>query len=240
MEALFISDIHLGSKSCMVNKFLELLQSIEENLPKRIFIIGDFIDGWKFSKNKFQWKDKEIKVIRKLLKFMQRGVHITYIAGNHDSFIRKYIDPNIVDNFCILDEYILETPDNKKYLLIHGDQFDAFIKHKYVNKWLMYLGDSCYETVIKISRLYMRAFKSNFSISKYIKYKFKNAMMFISSFEETLENHAHMNKCYGVICGHIHCPKISNDQKYINTGDFVENCSYVWMNEKGKFFLETV
>jgi UDP-2,3-diacylglucosamine pyrophosphatase LpxH len=237
MKFLFVSDVHLGAKSSQSDKFLKLLKTIEKNPPEVIYIIGDFIDGWKFTRKKFHWTEKETKILRKLLKFVQNGVKIVYVAGNHDDFMRKYIDTKIMDNFCIVDQCCVITPDNKKYLVIHGDQFDVLIKHKYANKWMMYLGDSFYEATIHLSRKYMKIFNSNFSISKYIKTKFKNAMMFISCFESTLQDYAERNDYDGVICGHIHFPRVSDDLRYLNTGDFVENNSCIFMSHEGKFEL---
>lgn len=240
MNTLFISDVHLGARSCRTDKFLKLLKIVEDNPPKQIFIIGDFIDGWKFRRNRFRWGENETKILRRLLKFIQKGIKVVYVAGNHDWFLRDFLDKNMFQNLSIVDEFVLTTPADKKYLITHGDQFDAFIKHRFSNRWLMNLGDKCYETMIGVSKKYMELFNSNFSISKFIKTRFKNAMMYISSFEETLEEHAKRNDCFGVICGHIHCPKVSSDLKYINTGDFVENNSYVVMDDDGNFSLNFI
>lgn len=240
-KILFISDTHLGSHSARTDKLIEVLKKAEDiESLETIYLIGDFIDGWKLSRKKFSWKEQENKIIRKLIKFIQNGIKIVYIAGNHDDFMRKYIGIDAIKNLSVLDEDFLNIDGGKKYLIIHGDQFDAFIKHKLSSDWLIYLGDSCYETLIYVSRKYMELFNSKFSISKFIKGKFKNAMKYISSYEDKLMDYADRNGCYGVICGHIHCPKISEDLKYINTGDFVENNSYVWMDGKGNFYLEYI
>ena len=43
IEALFVSDVHLGSRGCKADLLLSHLQDID---PEKIFIVGDFIDGW--------------------------------------------------------------------------------------------------------------------------------------------------------------------------------------------------
>lgn len=40
IDALLISDIHLGSKGCNADKLLETLKKYE---PKELIIVGDFI-----------------------------------------------------------------------------------------------------------------------------------------------------------------------------------------------------
>ena len=45
VEAIFISDVHLGSKGSNAEQLLNVLKQYE---PKYLFIVGDFIDGWLF------------------------------------------------------------------------------------------------------------------------------------------------------------------------------------------------
>jgi UDP-2,3-diacylglucosamine pyrophosphatase LpxH len=42
VKALFISDVHLGSKGSKASALLEMLKQYE---PEYLFIVGDFIDG---------------------------------------------------------------------------------------------------------------------------------------------------------------------------------------------------
>ena len=42
IEALFISDVHLGSRGSNAKELLEVLKQYK---PKTLFIVGDFIDG---------------------------------------------------------------------------------------------------------------------------------------------------------------------------------------------------
>ena len=73
------------------------------------------------------------------------------------------------------------------------------------------------------------------SFSKWIKTKVKNAVSFISSFEATLVKEAKIRNCHTVICGHIHTPadKQVDGIRYVNTGDWIENFSFVTIYEEG-------
>ena len=64
----------------------------------------------------------------------------------------------------------------------------------------------------------------------------KNAVNFIGSFEKALAEEARRRGVDGVICGHIHHPTIRDIDgvTYVNTGDFVESCSYVVEHSDGR------
>ena len=68
---------------------------------------------------------------------------------------------------------------------------------------------------------------SYWSLSQYLKHKVKNAVQYITDFEETLVNEAKKKGYDGVICGHIHRPIIKNinGMLYCNDGDWVESMS---------------
>jgi UDP-2,3-diacylglucosamine pyrophosphatase LpxH len=72
------------------------------------------------------------------------------------------------------------------------------------------------------------------SLSKYLKDNVKAAISFMVDFENEMVRQAKKRHCHTVVCGHIHTPsdKMINDVRYINTGDWVENCSYVMYENK--------
>ena len=67
----------------------------------------------------------------------------------------------------------------------------------------------------------------------------KNAVNFISSFEELLSSEARRYAADGVICGHIHHAAAHEEFgiAYINTGDWVESCTAVVEHYDGRFEL---
>ena len=61
VEALFISDVHLGSRG---SNALELTEMLKKYEPEYLFIVGDFIDGW-LLKRRHHWNQDFTNVIRK-------------------------------------------------------------------------------------------------------------------------------------------------------------------------------
>jgi UDP-2,3-diacylglucosamine pyrophosphatase LpxH len=223
VEALFISDVHLGSKGSNAQELLEVLKKYE---PKKLFIVGDFIDGWLLKKRHY-WPQSNTNVIRKILSYSKNGTEVFYITGNHDEYLRNYT-PFDFGNIQIVDELVWND-----YFITHGDKYDGVVQLK----WLGMLGSVGYELAIVIDRTLKRLGYKR-SLSKYLKDKVKGAVKFITSFEKQLEYQAEKRKCKGVICGHIHTPLLDLDREihYINCGDWIENNSYITYN-KGKFKL---
>jgi len=223
IEALFISDVHIGSKGCNANELLETLKLYE---PETLFIVGDFIDGWLLKKRHY-WKQDYTNLIRKILSYSKKGTRVVYITGNHDEFLRHYSPLLFGENIEIVDEIIW-----KDYYIVHGDLYDGVVKLK----WLGVLGSIGYELAIQIDRS-MKRLGYKKSLSKWAKDKVKNAVKFITSFEKQLVFQAKKRGCKGVICGHIHKPEnsIIDEVHYLNCGDWIENNSYI-VYDQGQFY----
>jgi UDP-2,3-diacylglucosamine pyrophosphatase LpxH len=225
-EALLISDVHLGSKGSNSEKLLEVLKSYT---PEKLIIVGDFIDGWLLEK-RFHWRQSYTNVIRKVLSYSKKGTEVIYITGNHDDFLRNYTPISFDKNIKIVDDYILDTKLGK-YWITHGDKYDGITELNYLAK----IGSYGYEVVIRLDK-FLKKIGINSKISKWLKENLKNAIKFISDFEFRMTSIAKNKKLDGVICGHIHtpCEKIINGVHYINTGDWIENNSFVIIKEKIK------
>ena len=139
----------------------------------------------------------------------------------------------VFDNILITRECIHTTLNNKRYLIIHGDQFDGIVTK---NKWIQKIGAIIYDFSLGINKLF-RVFK--FSFSNFLKQKAKEAVKYIGNYEDTLSEYCKLNEYDGVICGHIHAPtdKQMNNIHYINTGDFVESLTAVIETVDGEIKL---
>jgi len=218
IEALFISDVHLGSKGSNAEQALNVLKQYQ---PEYLFLVGDIVDGW-LLKRKFRWPQSHTNVIRKIMSYSKNGTKVIYLPGNHDEFAREYLDLNF-GNIEIHNEYIW----NNTYIT-HGDLYDGVVKLK----WLGILGSIGYDFAISIDRrLKKLGFKR--SLSKFLKDKVKEAVKFITSFEDELCRQAIKHNCKTVMCGHIHHPedKLIGDVRYLNCGDWIENNSYIIYND---------
>jgi UDP-2,3-diacylglucosamine pyrophosphatase LpxH len=225
-KTIFISDVHLGSKGSNPKELYKLLNKEQ---PQKIFIVGDFIDGW-LLKKRFHWTKDSTDVIRKILSYSNKGTQVVYVTGNHDDFLRSYSPLNF-GNIKIVDEW-----EWNGYLITHGDLYDGIVQLK----WLGIIGSYGYELALMIDRT-LKRFGYKKSFSKMVKDKVKSAVKFITDFERQLAYQAHSRGLKGVICGHIHKPenkkiKIKNKTiHYLNCGDWIENNSYIVYN--GKFKL---
>lgn len=225
VEALFISDVHLGSKGSNADDLLKMLKEYE---PEYLFIVGDFIDGWLLKKRHY-WTQDFTNVIRKILSYSKNGTKVVYVTGNHDDFLRHYTPTSFSENIQIVDEFIWN-----EYYIVHGDQFDGIVKMK----WLGVLGSWGYEAAIWIDRVLKRLGYKR-SLSKFLKRNVKDAIKFITDFEKQAAYQAKLHNCHGVIVGHIHTPTDTyvGDIHYLNCGDWVENNSYI-VYKNGKFTIK--
>jgi UDP-2,3-diacylglucosamine pyrophosphatase LpxH len=139
--------------------------------------------------------------------------------------------------FHLQNKLILEL-DGKKAWFFHGDIFDVTMQH---SKWLAKLGAIGYDSLILLNSVVNWCLKlfgrEKMSFSKKIKAKFKDAVKFINSFEETAAELAIENGYQYVVCGHIHQPEkrnvLVNDGEvvYLNSGDWVENLTALEYNQ---------
>lgn len=235
-KTIFISDLHLGSKGAQADLLSNFLKHHECD---ELFLIGDIIDGWKIQQNRWRWKQSHTNVIRRILGYSKRGTKVTYITGNHDEFIRPFVQSFDFGNnikLCNQADYI--DSKEKKYLVTHGDMFDGITR---MAPWISFLGDKAYDFVLWInSRFNWWRHKLGFgywSLSKYLKLKVKKAIDFVFKFEKNVTDYAKRKGYDGVICGHIHTPEIKmvDDMVYMNDGDWVESCSALVETLDGKW-----
>jgi UDP-2,3-diacylglucosamine pyrophosphatase LpxH len=237
IRSLFISDVHLGMKAIRVQQLINFLQA---HRTETIYLVGDFLDGWRLSKN-WHWPQAYNELFRILFEMAANGTKIIYLPGNHDEFLREYLGTHFGD-IEIVDTAIHHAADGKRYLVIHGDQFDVVVRHA---KWLAHLGDWAYRSALAINGVVnwvrRRMGLSYWSLSAWAKHKVKNAVSFIGRFEEALAHEADRADVDGVICGHIHHADMHDKYgtRYINTGDWVESCTAVAENADGQFELIT-
>jgi UDP-2,3-diacylglucosamine pyrophosphatase LpxH len=145
-----------------------------------------------------------------------------------------------VGNIKLLDKYDYYAVNGKKYLIIHGDFFDALMLNK---KWLMHIGDTAYNIMIWINT-HFNFVRSLFgmeywSLSKWLKRNTKEALNFIHNFEDHVSTYCKNGNYDGIICGHIHTAEIKNinDVEYMNSGDWVESCTAIVEHMNGNFEL---
>lgn len=224
VRSIFVSDVHLGCRHAKAHAFADFLDRHDADY---IYLVGDIIDGWRLRK-RWYWQPVYNRIFRRLLEMADRGTHVCYAPGNHDSFLRSFIDNIALETVEIADEFIHEAADERRYLITHGDLFDDV---EIRAQWLSMLGAYGYDLLMYLNgwmnRLRQLVGLEACCFTKSIKSRVKLAVNFVSKFETRLVEHARANDCDGVICGHVHTPTVieMDSINYFNTGDWVENCS---------------
>jgi UDP-2,3-diacylglucosamine pyrophosphatase LpxH len=234
-RTIFISDIHLGTSGCQAKRLLEFLKATESD---KLYLIGDIVDGWQL-KRRWYWHQTHNDVVQLVLKKAKKGTKVIFVPGNHDESVRQFIGLDF-GGIKIRDELVHKTADGRKLLVLHGDRFDGVIA---CAKWLAYVGDSLYTLILKFNQYYnswrARVGLPYWSLSQYLKLKVKNAVSYITSFEQALAAEARKKGLDGVICGHIHKPEIRDIDGilYCNDGDWVESLSALVEEANGQLRL---
>ncbi len=231
-RAIFVSDIHLGTASCQADKLLDFLRHTDS---AHLYLVGDIIDGWQL-KRRWYWHQTHNDVVQKVLRKARKGTRVTYIAGNHDEAMRHFLGLAF-GGIDIRAEAEHTTADGRRFLVTHGDLFDAVVQNA---RWLAYLGDAAYILTLKLNQYFnhVRAKLgfSYWSLAQFLKHRVKNAVSYITSFEDALAHEARRRGFDGVICGHIHKAEIRDigGIQYCNDGDWVESLTALVETEAGE------
>lgn len=224
VRSVFISDTHLGCKYSQADSLVAFLDEIS---PDYLYLVGDFIDGWRLRRS-WHWQPAFSRVLRRLLDLAKAGVRIRYTPGNHDDFLRQFLhDFGFLE---IADEFTHEAADGRRYLVLHGDRFDNV---EIRAQWLSVVGAVGYDWLMWVDNLLNRGRRllgqPPIFLSGYLKRRLKQAISFVSKYEQQLTREAFSQGCDGVICGHVHTPAISDHRvfsrviRYLNTGDWMEH-----------------
>lgn len=242
-NAVWISDLHLGTPHLQDTKLLAFLKSLENDdghgyRVKTLYLNGDIIDITYFNYKIFLSKHRTI--IKKFLRIADSDTtEVIYIKGNHEAPIHKDVfvdDDSEFNGIKLRSHYIHHSLNGKKYLVIHGDQFDGIVN---MHPILYKLGDAAYSLMHVINNIqnYIRRKLgfAEFSFAHWIKTKAKGAVKFIADFENLIVEYAKKYDVDGVICGHIHVPedRIIDGIHYLNSGTFCEIASAVMEDEDG-------
>jgi UDP-2,3-diacylglucosamine pyrophosphatase LpxH len=234
-RTVWISDIHLGTKHAQVDALLDFLRDVD---CKYLYLVGDFIDGWQLQ-SKWHWQDSYNVLVQKLLRKSRKETRVIYLTGNHDEFLEQFLGMRF-GSVTITREVIHTAANGKKYLVLHGHQFDGLAQF---NRLLEKIGTRLYDWVLDLNLYYNRVRRrlgfGYWSLSAYLKSKAKSAVKYITEYEETIVQMARKHEVQGVICGHIHRAetKTIGGVEYLNCGDWVESCTALVEHFDGKIEL---
>jgi UDP-2,3-diacylglucosamine pyrophosphatase LpxH len=222
-RAVWISDVHLGTKHAQVSALLDFLRQHE---CEQLYLVGDLIDGWEL-RHKWYWRDEYNVLIQKLLRKSRKETRITYITGNHDEFVEQFLGLRF-GRVTLARQAIHTGLDGRRYLVIHGHQGDGVM---HFNRLLDRVGSRIYQHLLDLNLYFNRVRRrlgfGYWSLSAYLKFKAKRAVKYVNDYEVALAQMARRQKLDGVICGHIHRAEIKRVEgvQYLNCGDWVESCT---------------
>ncbi len=231
-RTVWISDFHLGTAGCNADLLLGFLKAVQ---PDVLYLVGDIIDGWRLKRG-WYWPPSHNDIVRRILKLANKGTRVVYIPGNHDEMLRDYTGLSF-GGVEVVSEAVHVTAEGKRLLVLHGDEFDGVVLYA---KWLAFLGDHAYAALLRLNIVFnvvRRRFGLPYwSLSAHLKKKVKNAVAFVSRFEEAVAHAAAERGVDGVVCGHIHCAEVRQfgAVTYYNDGDWVESCTALVEHRDGR------
>jgi UDP-2,3-diacylglucosamine pyrophosphatase LpxH len=231
-RTIWISDIHLGTRGCKAEYLLDFLKHTDSDTR---FLVGDIVDGWRLKKS-WYCPQAHNDVVQKLLRKARKGTRVIYVPGNHDEVLRDYTEM-VFGGVTLKTEAYHVTADGKRLWITHGDQFDAVVRYA---RWLALVGDWAYNMVQGIN-YWMNQFRRllgfrYWSLSQFLKHRVKNAVQYVSRFEEVVAEEARKRGADGVVCGHIHHAEMRDFDGilYCNDGDWVESCTALVEHRNGQ------
>jgi UDP-2,3-diacylglucosamine pyrophosphatase LpxH len=206
LDAVIVSDLHLGSDNCQARDLVRLLEKIGngELATERLILNGDVFDSIDFRRlTKRHWK--VLSLIRKL----SDNLDILWLCGNHDG------SAEVVSHLLgvsVMDEYVL-TSGGRNILVLHGHVFDEFIDAHPILTWV---ADAVYVLLQRLDRTHY--------LAKVAKQGSKTFLRCARLIEEKSVEYARKKGCAAVCCGHTHaaCSRTDGPVHYHNSGCWTE------------------
>jgi UDP-2,3-diacylglucosamine pyrophosphatase LpxH len=234
-RALWISDVHLGSRHAQARALLDFLRDVE---CRHLYLVGDIVDGWEL-KRRWAWDPDANTVVQKILRLNRKETRVTYLYGNHDEFLGGFEGLSL-GGVQLAERAIHVTADRRRMLVLHGHQLDGLV---HFNRLLERVGSRMYDWILDFNlhfnRVRRRMGFGYWSVSSYLKLQAKSAVQYVTQFEEGMCRLASTSRVDGVICGHIHRAEIRviDGMTYMNCGDWVESCTALAEHFDGSFEL---
>ncbi len=203
---LIISDLHLGSAYSKEEEIYDLLTSIQFD---ELILAGDIIE--------FLRKPVFTETTQKLINFICKlEKKVIYIVGNHDDALKSFIGKRSGEiEFVKQYEFVY---GERKFRIQHGDQYDTgVVKWRYTIEFISFI-QNMIERIFKIDL-------TTWWANRQIKKRQLKRIWDLVKWNEDADV---------FIMGHTHNPEVliwvDKNEKiktYVNTGDWVNNCTYV-------------
>ncbi|NBZ87939.1 UDP-2,3-diacylglucosamine diphosphatase [Stagnihabitans tardus] len=231
--ALFLSDLHLGSRACREELLLSFLQS---HSADRIYLVGDILDTWMPVRH---WSARQQDILSLLFARGREGARLIYTPGNHDAFFRRFIG-QALGGVEIEDRLIHETAEGRRLLVVHGDEGDVFETHfPRITRLVARVDGAFRGAVAGWNRVRARMGLAPSRLADLVVKWVNDAARACDDFETRLSGIALAHQADGIICGHFHKPALTErpDALYANCGDWVENATALVETTGGRLVL---
>jgi UDP-2,3-diacylglucosamine pyrophosphatase LpxH len=231
VRAAFISDLHLGTRECQADQIAAFLRRVE---METLYLVGDVVDLWSMRRGIY-WPAAHHEVLRLIMDKVRAGTRVVYVPGNHDELARLLVG-SVLAGVEVHEECIHVTRDGRRMLVMHGDAFDAAVRF---SPALKLIGCALYGMIVVANRPVncVRTLLGlpRWSLVHWLKARVGNAMTYVHRFEQAAAAAAAARGVDGIVCGHIHRPRVAqmNGILYCNDGDWVEHCTALVEDRNG-------
>ena len=221
-RAVFVSDVHLGSKHCHAAELADFLATVH---CEKLYLVGDIVDLWYLAQKRAKWGAAQNRVVEALHALRRAGTTIVYVPGNHDRPIRRFCGLAL-PAMQVRRRTVHVTADGRRLLVTHGDDYDAVTHFGSLQEKF---GDWLYYRILSGNQLlnrWRRRFGMRYwSLSEFLKRQSGAAERYIERFVQAGLDDAKRRGLDGIVCGHIHrAGLIQRDGLiYANDGDWVES-----------------
>jgi len=236
-RAIFISDLHLGSRMTKARELLAFLAAHEADVW---YLVGDIYDIKRLRKRAY-WPASHGRIIRALRAKARAGDRVVYLPGNHDPELRARPGPRPhLPGIEVRDRIIHVTRNGRRLLVIHGDREQpagAGAPLPYAGGVAAYFaGIAASEAVARVRRA---AGLGYWSLSAALKDRTLPHVPLVARYRDAVLDAARADGADGVICGHIHhATAVSADGlAYFNCGDWVDSCTALVETNEGELRL---
>ena len=221
-RAVFISDVHLGSRHCHAAELADFLAGLQCD---RLYLVGDIVDLWWLAQRRATWGHAHNRVVEALHALRRAGTELVYIPGNHDRPIRRCCGLAL-PAMQVRRRSIHVTADGRRLLVTHGDDYDAMTHFGGLQERF---GDWLYYRILTgnqwLNRIRRRFGLRYWSLSEFLKSRSGAAERYIARFVQAGLDDARRRGLDGIVCGHIHRAGLvqRDGLVYANDGDWVES-----------------
>jgi UDP-2,3-diacylglucosamine hydrolase len=235
-KLFFAADFHLSHLPLKAmrereNKVIAWLNAIQPT-AQSLFLLGDIFDFW------FEYRHVIPKgLIRfqsKLAEWVERGIAVYFIPGNHDGWIKDYFEKEI--GLTILSQPTSLRIAEKKICIGHGDELGAergyrlTKKYIYNSPFLRLLAQQLHPDALMQAGLYI-AHRRHRKLPLHIAPPMQDRIaLYCKASIQPYYPHDYY------IFGHLHHPRqiaLTAHSTYFNVGDWIEHCHYVTFDTSG-------